>query len=341
MLILVVPFGVAHAESYDVFVTANSSLPGCEKDGSCWSDDIVIIRQYDEVTWHNDADFDITVTSGSIHDDFLGESFDSDVILPGGTYTHAFEDSGSFQYLSVLQPWMTGSVVVEPAADDATTTNDAVVSLDMVDSKPTAAPSEPAAAPSEPTAAPSEPTAAPPPEPVCEAGTEPINGICQLVVDDEPKPAGGGCLIATAAYGTELAPQVQFLREIRDNTVMGTASGALFMTGFNQLYYSFSPYIADMQRENAMLNKAVKLSITPMIASLSIMGMADSSEPSVALWGLSVIMLNVLMYAMLPAGIVTASGKVYTRLHSRNHQKTNHTTNTMQFVMLWRDSLRG
>ncbi len=312
MLMLVVPLGVAHAESYDVFVTANSSLPGCEKDGSCWSDDIVIIRQYDEVTWHNDAGFDITVTSGGIHDDFLGESFDSDVILPGGTYTHTFEDSGSFPYLSVLQPWMTGSVVVvEPAADDAandaTTTNDAVVSLDTVDSKPTAAP--------EPTAA-----AAAAPEPVCEAGTEPINGICQLVVDEEPKPAGGGCLIATAAYGTELAPQVQLLREIRDNTVMGTASGALFMTGFNQLYYSFSPYIADMQRENAMLNKAVKLSIAPMIASLSIMGMADNSESSVALWGLSVIMLNVLMYAMAPVGIVIASGKVYTKLHSRNHQ---------------------
>ncbi len=296
MLMLVVPLGVAHAESYDVFVTANSSLPGCEKDGSCWSDDIVIIRQYDEVTWHNDAGFDITVTSGGIHDDFLGESFDSDVILPGGTYTHTFEDSGSFPYLSVLQPWMTGSVVVAEPAD--------AVSLDIVHSEPTPDP---------------EPTPEPEPEPACGAGTELVDGICQLVVDEEPKPAGGGCLIATAAYGTELAPQVQLLREIRDNTVMGTASGALFMTGFNQLYYSFSPYIADMQRENAMLNKAVKLSIAPMIASLSIMGMADNSEQSVALWGLSVIMLNVLMYAMAPVGIVIASGKVYTKLHSRNH----------------------
>ncbi|MDA1125249.1 MAG: peptidylprolyl isomerase, partial [Crenarchaeota archaeon] len=39
------------------------------------------------------------------------------------------------------------------------------------------------------------------------------------------KEEGGGCLIATATYGSELAPQVQFLREIRDNTVLQTQSG--------------------------------------------------------------------------------------------------------------------
>ena len=61
---------------------------------------------------------------------------------------------------------------------------------------------------------------------------------------------GGGCLIATAAFGSELAPQVQLLREIRDNTVLQTKSGSIFMTGFNQLYYSFSPTIADYEREN-------------------------------------------------------------------------------------------
>ena len=44
---------------------------------------------------------------------------------------------------------------------------------------------------------------------------------------------GGGCLIATAAFDSEMAPQVQFLREIRDNTVMNTQSGTAFMTGFN------------------------------------------------------------------------------------------------------------
>ena len=58
---------------------------------------------------------------------------------------------------------------------------------------------------------------------------------------------GGGCLIATAAFGSEMAPQVQLLREVRDGKVMTTQTGTTFMTGFNQFYYSFSPAIADYE----------------------------------------------------------------------------------------------
>ena len=155
------------------------------------------------------------------------------------------------------------------------------------------------------------------PEPTCGAGTELVNGICQVIkTDDEPKPTGGGgCLIATAAYGTELAPQVQFLREIRDNTVMSTASGTSFMTGFNQLYYSFSPTIADMERENPMFQEVVRVFITPMISTLSIMTLAeDGSEVEVLGLGISVIALNLGMYVAAPALI---GFKVHSHFKSR------------------------
>ena len=139
------------------------------------------------------------------------------------------------------------------------------------------------------------------PELTCGSGTELVNGICQ-VIKTEPEAKGGGCLIATAAYGTELAPQVQFLREIRDNTVMSTASGAAFMTGFNQLYYSFSPTIADMERENPMFQEIVRAFITPMVSTLSIMTLAeDGSEVEVLGLGISVIALNLGMYIAAPA----------------------------------------
>jgi len=136
-------------------------------------------------------------------------------------------------------------------------------------------------------------------DPTCGAGTTLVNGICQVVKDDEN---GGGCLIATAAYGSELAPQVQFLREIRDNTVMSTSSGIAFMSGFNQLYYSFSPTIADMERENPMFQEAVRAFITPMVSTLSIMTLADDgSEVEVLGLGISVIALNLGMYIAAPA----------------------------------------
>ncbi|MDC0522413.1 hypothetical protein OAO04_01260 [Nitrosopumilus sp.] len=115
-----------------------------------------------------------------------------------------------------------------------------------------------------------------------------------------PTPQGGGCLIATAAYGSELAPQVQQLREIRDNKLMNTESGSAFMSGFNELYYTFSPTIADMERESPMFKEAVKLGLTPMLSTLSIMENAESESEVLGL-GLSVIALNLGMYIAAPA----------------------------------------
>ncbi|MFQ5476893.1 MAG: CFI-box-CTERM domain-containing protein, partial [Nitrosopumilus sp.] len=138
----------------------------------------------------------------------------------------------------------------------------------------------------------------------CGPGTELIDGQCELV----NQPSGGGCLIATAAYGSELAPQVQFLREIRDNKVMSTESGASFMTGFNEFYYSFSPAIADYERENPMFKEAVKIGLTPMISSLSILEHAES-ESEILGYGISLIILNVGMYIAAPAMVIYKARK--------------------------------
>ena len=114
---------------------------------------------------------------------------------------------------------------------------------------------------------------------------------------------GGGCLIATATYGSEMAPQVQQLRELRDNQLSQTSSGSAFMSTFNNIYYSFSPTIADMEREHPMFKEVVKLAITPMISSLSLMENANS-ESEVLSIGISVIVLNLGMYFGVPAIVV-------------------------------------
>jgi len=116
---------------------------------------------------------------------------------------------------------------------------------------------------------------------------------------------GGGCLIATATFGSELAPQVQQLREIRDNIILSTESGTAFMSGFNQFYYSFSPVIADMERENPLFKEFVKLSLTPMLSSLSILNYVDiDSESEMLSYGIGIILMNVGMYFAAPAIIV-------------------------------------
>ena len=116
-----------------------------------------------------------------------------------------------------------------------------------------------------------------------------------------PKDNGGGCLIATAAYGSELAPQVQQLRELRDNKILQTESGKSFMTSFNEFYYSFSPTIADYERENPVFKESMKVALTPMLTSLSILDHVDiNSEQEMLGYGVSLILLNIGMYAGVP-----------------------------------------
>ncbi len=119
------------------------------------------------------------------------------------------------------------------------------------------------------------------------------------------KVEGGGCLIATATFGSEFAPQVQQLRELRDNTILSTQSGTAFMTGFNQLYYSFSPTIADFERENPIFKEMVKISLAPMLSSLSILNYVDiDSEQEMLGYGISIILLNIGMYFIAPAVMI-------------------------------------
>jgi peptidyl-prolyl cis-trans isomerase B (cyclophilin B) len=128
-----------------------------------------------------------------------------------------------------------------------------------------------------------------------------LSNETSLQINNETQNNGGGCLIATAAFGTELASQIQFLREIRDNTVLGTHSGVAFMSVFNSFYYSFSPTIADLERQNPMFKEVVKIAIMPLISTLGILQHVDiDSEAEIIGYGIGVILLNVGMYFVAP-----------------------------------------
>nr|AIF19418.1 peptidyl-prolyl isomerase (PPIB, ppiB) [uncultured marine thaumarchaeote KM3_86_G02] len=133
--------------------------------------------------------------------------------------------------------------------------------------------------------------------------------IADAKAEPEPEPIPpariGGCLIATASYGSELATQVQQLRELRDNTVLQTESGSVFMAGFNQFYYSFSPAVADYERQNSTFKEAVKLTLTPLLTSLTLLQYADiDSESEMLGYGIGIILLNIGMYFVAPAILI-------------------------------------
>ena len=75
--------------------------------------------------------------------------------------------------------------------------------------------------------------------------------------------------MATAAYGSELAPQVQALREAREAALAGTAHGSLLLSAFNAAYYAASPAVADLERGHPWLRDAVRGAIAPAVLALS------------------------------------------------------------------------
>lgn len=113
---------------------------------------------------------------------------------------------------------------------------------------------------------------------------------------------GGGCLIATAAYGTELASGVQALRETRYQ-LMQTGHGSLFFRIVEPIYYSFSPQIADLQRQNSAFKEATRIALTPLILSVTVLQNVDSDLQFVS--GGSMIFLSVAAYILGSVLIIT------------------------------------
>jgi len=106
---------------------------------------------------------------------------------------------------------------------------------------------------------------------------------------------------------------VQFLREIRDNTVLATDSGNAFMDTFNSIYYSFSPTIADWERQSPIFKNIVQTTITPLLTTLSLLNAVEiNSEEEMLGYGIGVILLNLGIYFAAPAFAVIKVRKYLT-----------------------------
>ena len=95
---------------------------------------------------------------------------------------------------------------------------------------------------------------------------------------------------------------MQLLREVRDNTLLTTESGRAFMSAFGAAYYSFSPQVADLEREHPALRQAVAALVAPMLYALSVVESAEpGSESDAVLYGTLAIAMVAGMYVAAPA----------------------------------------
>lgn len=94
------------------------------------------------------------------------------------------------------------------------------------------------------------------------------NITSQTSPQSQQQPAQSQCLIATAAFGSELSPQVKYLRHFRDHYILSTASGSAFMNIFNSIYYSFSPQVAQYEREQPWFQGITRVALYPLFGIL-------------------------------------------------------------------------
>ncbi|MEX0672888.1 MAG: CFI-box-CTERM domain-containing protein, partial [Candidatus Paceibacterota bacterium] len=85
---------------------------------------------------------------------------------------------------------------------------------------------------------------------------------CAVAVVEEAPEDGGGCFIATAAFGTDLDQDIVHLRNFRDNTLLPNPVGNSLVS----LYYTVSPPIADVIREHEWMREATRYVLTPVVA---------------------------------------------------------------------------
>ena len=115
------------------------------------------------------------------------------------------------------------------------------------------------------------------------------------------------CIIATVTFGSEVTPEVQFLRDFRDHLVLSTHAGSAFMNAFNLWYYSFSPQVADFIVVHDAVRSPLRVVLYPLLGILELSSATYSAfqsipELAITIAGIMASALIGLVY-LTPAGL--------------------------------------
>jgi len=128
----------------------------------------------------------------------------------------------------------------------------------------------------------------------CHSTTVIMNGNYYIIANfaQMPPAPAGYCFIATAAYGTPMAEEIQILREFRDEYLLITPVGKALV----DFYYKVSPPMAEFITEHPSLKPIVRVGLLPAVAisavvvnttpaeKTAIVGLLALASVAVAIW---------------------------------------------------------
>jgi hypothetical protein len=152
------------------------------------------------------------------------------------------------------------------------------------------------------------------------------NGTLRLVLEGSNNttspppttpPPQSGCLIVTATLGTEMAPEVIFMRHVRDDMIGSNEVGRILVLNWNKFYYSWSPTIAEAISSSEMLRSTSSILLVPLIAVTHVVAVIYSAvslfNPMISsvLTFVSAAVLSITIYILMPFFVIY---KIYNRI---------------------------
>jgi len=136
------------------------------------------------------------------------------------------------------------------------------------------------------------------------------------------------CVIATATFGSVLAPEVVYMRYVRDQLIGSTPSGRTLVEAFNTFYYAWSPAVAEVIAGNALPRVVFRIILLPLVGIVHVSAMifrtvalmtGQTDRASVFAFVAAAVM-TISVYIALPIAAVAKSKQTMRGLLARFHR---------------------
>jgi len=129
-----------------------------------------------------------------------------------------------------------------------------------------------------------------------------------------PPVPSGRCVIATAAYGSSMAPEVLYMRNVRDQMIASTTSGRILVDAWNGFYYSWSPPVASAIAANEWTQRAFRVLLTPLVGIIHATAavysaLAWAGDTASILAFATAVILSTTVYVITPALVIKSALK--------------------------------